>query len=233
MAITSARELPGMGLTGFVTTLGHLLAERFPDAQIYIDLQKTNPDGASNEVVKAMSHAIRTLNPIAPIPKDLAELPALYLKSLEGRRVLLVIDNVRPQPYLELLPPPAGSLLLLTSLEAVAFARFDSITLEPLSRPDGRAFLRACNARMNRETDTHLDLLAELSGHLPEALRLNASRIHAGSSQTIDWHFAQLKKADAFKQPLDAARWLSGFRPRRFAASRSSLKHHHRDLRMK
>ena len=210
LAITSAREFTGVGVSGFVTVLGHLLAERLPDAQVYIDLEKAGGADASSGVVEAMSHAVRALNRITPIPKDLAELPALYQKSLEGRRILLVVENVRPQPYLELLRPPAGSLLLLTSHEPIAFARIDTIALEPLSRPDGRAFLRATNSRMNRETDTHLDLLAELSGHLPEALRLNASRLQANPAQSIDWHFAQLKKADAFKRPLDAARALSG-----------------------
>ena len=210
LAITSARERLGVGRTGFAATLAHLLAERYPDGQLFIDLHGDDPADAALDVVEIMRHAVRTLSPGTPFPADLAELPSLYAQTLKGRRVLVLVENIRPQPHLELLHPPPGSLLLLTSREPDAFARIDTITIEPFSRPEARAFLRASGARITREPDKHLDLLAELSGYLPEALRLNARRIQTDPSQPIDWHIDQLKKAGAFKQPLEAARTLAG-----------------------
>lgn len=205
LAITAARELAGVGRTGFATVLSHLLAERFPDAQLFVDLRGDDPHAEPLGVVDAMRHVIRSLNPKTAFPRDLAELPALYRKTLEGRRVLLLVENLRPQPHIELLLPPAGSLALLTSRESAAFARIETIVIEPFSRPEARAFLRASGARVTREPDKHLDLLAELSGYLPAALRLNAGRLSSNPPQPVDSLFDHLKKADAFQQPLDAA----------------------------
>ena len=208
-AITTARELGGVGRTAFAAVLGHLLAERFPDGQLSIDLRGDDPVEHPHDVAEAMRSVIRMLNPDVPFPKDLADLPALYGKALEGRRVLVLVENVRPQPYLELLRPPAGSLLLLTSREPLAFAAIDTIAIEPLSRPDARAFLRACAARGSRVTDKSLDILAELSGYLPAALRLNAGRLQTNPSEKFESHCEQLKNADAIHEPIDAALQVS------------------------
>ena len=208
LAITSARGQAGMGCMAFANALAQLVAERFPDGQLAFDLR--GGKGALPTVVDALRHVVRVLGRGVPLPGDLSELPALYRRVLEGRRVLLLVTDVSPQPFVELLQPPEGSLLLLTSREPMAFARIETIVLEPFSRPDARAFLRASGSRITREHDKHLDLLAELSGYLPEALRLNAARLQANPAQAIDVHFDQLKKADAFKKPLEAARALSG-----------------------
>ncbi|MEO7318450.1 MAG: hypothetical protein ABIZ56_05630, partial [Chthoniobacteraceae bacterium] len=208
LAVTAARGMAGMGRTGFASTLAHLLASRYPDAQLFIDLR--GDENAPLDVADAMRHVVRALSPGVPLPADAAELPARYRQSLEKRRALVLVENARPQLYLELLHPPAGSLLLLTSREPAAFSRVETITLEPFPRPEARAFLRASGTRLNREHDKHLDLLAELSGYLPAALELNADRFQTDVSQPIDAHFDQLKGAGAFQQPLAAARTLSG-----------------------
>ena len=140
LAITSARGTAGIGRTGFATALAHLLAARYPDAQLFIDLR--GDENAPLDVADAMRHVVRALNPGAPLPADPADLPVRYRLALEKRRVLLLVENARPQPYLELLHPPAGSLLLITSREPAAFSRIETITLEPFPRPEARAFLR-------------------------------------------------------------------------------------------
>lgn len=208
LAITSAQAVSGVGRTGFVAVLAQLLVERFPDAQVFIDFKNHEPDQASPDVVEVMRHVLRTLSPKAALPENLSELPALYQKSLEGRRVLILVENIRPQPFLEILHPPVGSLLLLTSREAIAFARIDTISIEPFSRLDARNFLRSSGSRVAREPDRHLDQLAELSGFLPEALRLNAKQLQENQAQSFDVLIDRLKKADAARQPLEAARSL-------------------------
>ena len=207
LAITSARGTRGMGRTGFITALGHIVAERFPDGQLSVDLR--GDEKAPLDVADAMRHVVRSLNPGAPLPADPSELPVRYRQLLEKWRVLLLIDNVQPQPYVELLQPPAGSLLLITLREAFAFARVETFSLEPLTRPEARAFLRASGLRLTREPDKHLDFYAELSGYLPAALKLNAARFQSDTAQPIDWQFDQLKKAGALRKPLEAAIELS------------------------
>ena len=213
LAITSSREQPGVGRTAFAVTLAHLLAARHPDGQVFIDFQNGGSAETPLGVVEVMSHVVRTLAPATQIPSDLTELPALYERTLKDRRVLVLVENIQPQPYLELLSPPAGSLLILTAREPITFARIETVALEPLSRVDARAFLRASGTRLTREPDKHLDMLAELSGYLPEALRLNATRLQENPAEPIDALFDALKKAAAFKHPLEAARSLAGHTP--------------------
>ena len=209
LAIAAARGVSGAGRSGFAAAFAHLVAERYADGQLFLDLRGDESEAAPCGVAEVMRHVLLTLNPGAPLPKNPNEIPSRYRQALEGRRVLLLVGNIRPQPYLELLLPPAGSLLLLTSREALDFARIETIALEPFSRPDARAFLRESSTRMKREGDAHLDLLGELSGQLPAALRINAARLHGNPALPIDAHFDALKKADAFQQPLDAAVGIS------------------------
>ena len=205
LAITAARGLPGVGRSGFAAALAHVVAERYPDGELFIDLRGDDSEAAALDVADVMRHVWLSLNPGAELPKDAGEIPSAYRRALEGRRVLILAGNVRPQPYLELLIPPAGSLVLLTSREALAFARIETIAIEPFTRPDARAFLRESSTRMKRETDPRVDLLAELSGQLPAAMRMNAARLHSNPALPIDAHFDALKKAGALQQPLDAA----------------------------
>ncbi len=208
LAITSARELAGVGRTAFASVLARVLAERFSGGEIYVDLR--GDDAMPSGIADAMRQVVRTLNPAATFSADEAALPAQYQKALTGRSVILLIDNVRPQPFVELLRPPAGCLLLITSREPAAFSRFETVALEPLSRLEAREFFRATGSRIAREPDKYLDLLAELSGFLPAAMRPNSERYQDQPSQSIDGLFDQLKKADAFKNPLSAALALTG-----------------------
>ncbi len=203
--VLAVRGPAGVGRSGFAAALAHVVAERFPGGQLFLDLRGDDPDATPPDVADVMRHVVLSLNPDAPLPRNPGELPAAYLRALKDRRVLLLFGNVSPQPFLELLPPPAGSLLVLTSRDAAEFARIETIALDPLSRPDGRAFLRESSTRMKRENDPHLDLLAELSGHLPVALRINAARLHSNPALPVETHFDALKKAGAFQHPLEAA----------------------------
>ena len=205
IGVFAGRGLAGAGCSGFATILGHLLAERYPDAQLFLDLTGDDAATHARSVSDAMCHVVQSLNPGVPLPRDPGDIPAAYRHALEGRRVLVLIENISPQPFIELLIPPAGSLLMLAARDPLHVPGIGVIALDPLSRPDARAFLRASGSRLAREPDKHLDLLAELSGYLPTALRINAGRMHANPGQSIDAQIDMLKKADAFQRPVEAA----------------------------
>ena len=89
------------------------LKDRFPDGQIFLDMQGTSPKPLAAE--EAMVHVIRAyLGAEARLPEDLNGLRGLYNSVLSGKRTLILLDNAASREQVELLLPPAGSALLIT-----------------------------------------------------------------------------------------------------------------------
>jgi predicted ATPase len=66
----------GVGKTALALKLGHQLAPRFPDAQIYLDLKGVSTTPLSSAA--AMAHVIRAWHPEAKLPEGEAEIAAIY-----------------------------------------------------------------------------------------------------------------------------------------------------------
>ena len=205
VVITAARETAGVGRTALALAFTHLIAERFPDGQLYFDLGGYVSDGVAPTVTDALRHAVQSLHREALPPADAKQLAARYRRLLEGKRILFLVENAPSDPQLKLLLPPGGSVLVLTSRDDPRLENVEPVALEPFTRPDARAFLRAASPKLASESDKRLDPLAEVSGYIGEALRINAGRLQSGRSYTIDTLCAALKKSGAPAQPLDAA----------------------------
>ena len=205
LVITAAREGAGVGRTAFALAFTHLVAERFPDGQLYFDLREYASEDVAPTVADALRHAVQSLHPEALPPAELKQLAARYRRLLEGKRILFLVENAPSDPQLKLLLPPGGSLLVLTSRDDPRLENLEPVALEPFTRPDARAFLRAASPKLASESDKRLDPLAEVSGYLAEALRINAGRLQSGRSYALDTLCAALKKSGAPAQPLDAA----------------------------
>jgi tetratricopeptide (TPR) repeat protein len=205
VVITAALGAAGVGRTALALAFTHLIAERFPDGQLYFDLGGYAPDDVALTASDALRHAVQSLQLEALPPADLKQLAACYRRLLEGKRILILVENAHSDPQLNLLLPPEGSVLVLTSPNDLRLENLEPVALEPFTRPDARAFLRAATRKLASESDKRLDSLAEASGYLAEALRLNAGRLQSGRSLASDKLCAALKKAGAPAQPLDAA----------------------------
>jgi len=73
--------------------LAQELTPRYPDAQIFFDLQ-----GVSAQTVtpaQAMAHVIRAFHPDTRIPDSETEIAALYRSALHGNRALLLKETRR------------------------------------------------------------------------------------------------------------------------------------------
>ena len=115
MAVSAVAGIGGVGKTTLAVHVAHAARDAFPDGQLYVDLQGTEPRPADPEVVLgAFLRALGVPNPA--IPETLAERAALYRSTLDGRRVLALLDNAYDAAQIrQLLPGTPGCAALVTS----------------------------------------------------------------------------------------------------------------------
>ncbi|MFF5499847.1 BTAD domain-containing putative transcriptional regulator [Streptomyces aquilus] len=175
--------MPGVGKTTLAVHWAHLVADHFPDGQIYLDLQghhATRPPLDPAEAITAVLRALAVEHDHAYA--SVATLTAVYRSALSGRRLLLVLDDaenceqVRP-----LLPTTPGSVAVVTSrrrLEGLAVtddARI--ITLDPMTRAEGLELLdRRLGTDRIRAEHAAAEEIVELCGGLPLALAVTGAR---------------------------------------------------------
>src|SRR5881628_150392 len=83
----------GAGKTALAVRWAHQVADRFPDGQLFVDLGGHSVSGprAPGEV---LAHFLDALGVRAERrPDGVSELAALYRTTLNGRKVLVVMDN--------------------------------------------------------------------------------------------------------------------------------------------
>ncbi|MEO3922362.1 tetratricopeptide repeat protein [Micromonosporaceae bacterium B7E4] len=172
----------GVGKTALALRWGHHARHRFPDGQLYVNLRGYDVDRPMPPQ-EALAGFLRALGvPGTEVPFALDECAARYRSELDGRRMLIVLDNaasveqVRP-----LLPGSASCAVLVTSRDTLAglVARdgAERIELGLLSGADSVELLwRTLGERVAREPSAAA-ALAERCAHLPLALRVAAELV--------------------------------------------------------
>ncbi|MCZ9344849.1 NB-ARC domain-containing protein, partial [Streptomyces sp. TRM76130] len=94
MALSAVAGIGGVGKTTLAVHVAHRTRSAFPDGQLYVDLQGTGTRPAEPEtVLGAFLRALGTAD--SAVPDSLQERAALYRSVLDGRRVLVLLDNAR------------------------------------------------------------------------------------------------------------------------------------------
>lgn len=175
----------GVGKSALAIRLAHALKGDYPDGQLYLDLQGSNPRLTPldpGDVLRRFLRALGTAD--GDTPADTAEAAAMFRTQLAGQRLLVLLDNavdaaqVRP-----LLPGTPHCLVLVTSRRALT--SLDSAALLPLEVLDEADALRLLGSRADAQAAQQL---AALCGRLPLALRIAAARLDARP----DWSAADL-----------------------------------------
>ncbi|MFF4836400.1 BTAD domain-containing putative transcriptional regulator [Streptomyces sp. NPDC001315] len=175
--------MAGVGKTTLAVHWGHMVADHFPDGQIYVDLQGHRAAQSPLDPAEAIAEVLRALG----VENDrshssAAALAAAYRSALGGRRLLLVLDDAEDcEQVRPLLPATPGCLAIVTSrrrLEGLAVtdnARL--ITLDPMTREEGLELLdrRLGTDRIRAEHAAAVEVV-ELCGGLPLALAVAATR---------------------------------------------------------
>jgi DNA-binding SARP family transcriptional activator len=194
MAVSALAGIGGVGKTTLAVHVAHQARSAFPDGQLYIDLQGTGPRPAEPEtVLGSFLRALGTAD--SAIPDSLAERAALYRSVLDGRRVLVLLDNARDAAQVRpLLPGTAGCAALVTArTRMVDLAGAHLVDLDVMSPDEAlQLFTKIVGAeRVAAERKAALDVVAAC-GFLPLAIRIAASRLAARRTWTVSVLAAKL-----------------------------------------
>ncbi|AVT29476.1 AfsR family transcriptional regulator [Plantactinospora sp. BC1] len=172
----------GVGKTALALRWGHHARHRFPDGQLYVNLRGYDVDRPMPPQ-EALAGFLRALGvPGTEVPFDLDECAARYRSALDGRRMLIVLDNAASvEQARPLLPGSASCAVLVTSRDTLAglVARdgAERIELGLLTSADSVELLwRTLGERVAREPAAAA-ALAERCAHLPLALRVAAELV--------------------------------------------------------
>ncbi|MDQ3577646.1 MAG: tetratricopeptide repeat protein [Actinomycetota bacterium] len=174
---------PGAGKTAMALRLAHEIKDRFVDGQLYVDLRAYSPEGNPARPATVLEEFLVALGvQTKGVPDGVEQRSALYRSLLDGRRVLLVLDNALDTSQVEpLLPASDGCGVILTSRNSLArldVSQDHRTTLGPMTEDESTTLLRNVigDARVDEEPSA-TRALALRCGRLPLALRIAAERV--------------------------------------------------------
>ncbi|WP_306887970.1 ATP-binding protein [Streptomyces griseoviridis] len=179
---------PGMGKTALALQAARVLADRFPDGQMVLDLRGTDEDPPP--ATEIMLHVLKAFH---VADTEIVEAGAtgqagLYEKLLLDRRCLLILDNARDEAQVApLLPRRGRSMCLVTSRKVLtALEGVHRMSLRELSPQEAITFLGGMigEERARREASA-LSEVASRCGYLPLALRIAGSRLATRTGWTV------------------------------------------------
>ncbi|MCE7079029.1 tetratricopeptide repeat protein [Streptomyces sp. ST2-7A] len=181
MALSAVAGIGGVGKTTLAVHVAHAVRERYPDGQLYVDLQGASP--APMEPTAVLASFLRALGVTDPdVPEGPGERAALFRSLLDGRRVLTLLDNARDAAQIrDLLPGTPDCAVLVTSrTRMVDLAGAHLVDLDVMSPEESlQLFARIVGAeRVNSERQAAMDVVAAC-GFLPLAIRIAAARLAA------------------------------------------------------
>lgn len=195
MAVSAVTGVGGIGKTTLAVHVAHQVRAHFPDGQLYCDLQGSGSgDAAPPEAV--LGYLLRALGmPDSEIAATVEERSAQFRAALDGRRILVLLDNARDATQIRpLLPGTAGCAALVTSrVRMLDLAGAHLVDLDVMSPDEAlRLFTRIVGEeRVSAERDAALDVVGAC-GFLPLAIRIAASRLSARRTWTVSVLAAKL-----------------------------------------
>ncbi|GAB2754283.1 transcriptional regulator AfsR [Streptomyces bullii] len=194
MAVSALAGIGGVGKTTLAVHVSHQARAAFPDGQLYVDLQGAGPRAAEPEtVLGSFLRALGTAD--SAIPDSLEERAALYRSVLDGRRVLVLLDNAKDAAQVRpLLPGTEGCAALVTSrVRMVDLAGAHLVDLDVMAPDEALALFTKIvgEERVASEREAALDVVAAC-GFLPLAIRIAASRLAARRTWTVSVLAAKL-----------------------------------------
>ncbi|MEU8378677.1 BTAD domain-containing putative transcriptional regulator [Streptosporangium sp. NPDC048865] len=178
VAITGA---PGSGKSTLAVRTAHLVRDRFPDGQLYVNLRGATPGMKRLEAVEVINRFLRDLG-VSPhaVPADVDEAAALWRGELDGREMLVVLDDAADLAQIRpLLSVPMGNAILTTSRES--FTLLDDCVSVPISgmRPTESSAMLAklIGAERVARDRGATSRLIDLCGGLPLAVGIAGARL--------------------------------------------------------
>lgn len=187
-AITGLQGMGGIGKTQLALVIAHEIKPQYPDAQIFIDMQGYSKDKDPLTAADAMAHVVRSFNPESKRPDSEDQLAAEYFSILNGKRCLLLIDNINDESQIRPLIPPAGSKLITTTRNTESFTGLDAVRIDVMTEEDAVNLLEKITDRVKPRAKE----IAAACGYLPLALTVAAHAIKTRTNITAEDYLRRL-----------------------------------------
>jgi nucleoside phosphorylase/tetratricopeptide (TPR) repeat protein len=206
-SIIIIRGMGGVGKSTLAYALVEQLKEVYNEGQLHVKLMVGNtkpllPSEAMSQVIRSFE---RDKGEQIVLPDNEDELGNIYRSLLNGKKILLLLDNAMSNNQIEPLIPPNSCLLLITSRNYLSLPGAYRKIIKTLPRQDSINLLISIEKRI----DNKADLLAELCGDLPIALRIAADLLAKRQDLSIDEYMGRLAKAKERLKLIDATISLS------------------------
>jgi DNA-binding SARP family transcriptional activator/tetratricopeptide (TPR) repeat protein len=201
----------GTGKTALAIRFGRQVAKRFPDGQLFVNLRGLDPSTSPMEPAEALRFFLDALGvPPHRIPADIESRSALFRSLLDGRRMLIVLDNARNVAQVRpLLPGSPGSLVVVTSRNEmtglVAAEGALPLTVDVLDDAEAHEMLtrRLGQDRVAAEPGA-ADEIIESCARLPLALGIAVGRAASRPKRPLTELAAELRDARGRLDALEA-----------------------------
>ncbi|MEV7093468.1 NB-ARC domain-containing protein [Amycolatopsis sp. NPDC051045] len=183
--------MAGAGKTALAVAAARRVAATFPDGCLFFDLRGHTPGAVELSPGEALHRLLRLLDvPADQLPADEDGLANLVRDQLRGRRMILVLDNVRSAEQIRtIVDGETSSRILVTSrgrLPALDDAWHYPVGVLPLD--DAVRLLRSVAGEHAPDDEEVATEIVRHCGQLPLAVRIVAARFVAGG-----WTAAKLR----------------------------------------
>jgi len=188
VTISAIGGMGGVGKTALAVHVAHRVVERYPDGQIVVEMGGTAERPLTP--VEAMGRVVHAFQPELRLPDEPNEVAVLYRTVLDGRKVLLLLDNAANSAQVRPLVVPAGCGLVVTSRHNISLPGLRHFDLDALPMEEACALLQTIVGRQ-RVMGEELGTIVGLCGRLPLALRV------AGDFMVVhpDWSAGEYARA--------------------------------------
>jgi DNA-binding SARP family transcriptional activator len=190
----------GTGKSALALTVAQLVAEAFPDGQLFVPMRKNAPQ-------EALGMLLRSIGRTAPLPDTVDERAALLRTALAGRRVLVVLDDVASAADLRpLLATQPGCAVLATShANLLGLDGQVHVDIGALSHADALLLLtKLVGADRIAAEPCAADEIVRLCEGLPLAMRAVGARLAARPRRSLAIMTARLADDDRCLAELTA-----------------------------
>lgn len=211
MPVRTIDGMPGVGKTAFAIHVGHLLAQHFPDGQLFLNLNGHTPGREPVGPAEALA-SLLLADGVAPqkIPNsddawaEVEARAAMWRTRVADRRMLLILDNAATYTQVEpLLPGGARSLVLITSRRRLVAPDAASLPMRALSATNAAALFTRLADRGELDRAA-VDQLVAACGALPLALSLLAARLRHHPAWSLEHVTQRLRAAHHRLQEIQA-----------------------------
>ncbi|HET8657708.1 MAG TPA: tetratricopeptide repeat protein [Micromonosporaceae bacterium] len=183
--------MPGVGKTTLAVHWAHQRRHRFPDGQLYIKLNAFGA-GPAMESGEALSRFLYALGLSADVmPANTDERRDRFNELVVGRRILVILDDVRDTDQARaLIPTSASCATVITSRTRLGGLTIRdgvrNLTISPLPDHNGLELLQRVvgTSRVAAEPSA-AQVLTRLSGGLPLALRVIGEQVAERSQASL------------------------------------------------